>query len=86
MVHKCAAAHLEMTGLTSSGFPDDEINRKLSRPAQALCLQCGGDSQGGGGGGGVYRTGKQVVISATPPTPVGCLVPGQSWAVSRPLA
>lgn len=43
MMHKCAVAHLEMTRLTSSGFPDDGINQKLSRPAQALCLQCSGD-------------------------------------------
>lgn len=89
MVHKCAVAHLEMTGLTSSGFPDDGINRKLSRPAR-LCVCnvvgiCGG-AGGGGAGVGIYRTGKEVVISATPPTPVGWLGPGQSWAVSRPLA
>lgn len=52
LMHKCAVAHLEMTRLTSSGFPDDVINQKLSRPAQALYLQCSGGCLSGGRGGG----------------------------------
>lgn len=51
-VHKCVVAHLEMTGPTSSGLPGDGISPKLSHPAQALCLQCGGDSRSRGEGGG----------------------------------